>query len=165
MEPSNQIFEILRRHGVPFVAVGGHAVYFHGYERLTEDSDVVWRRTPESEAAILAALTEAKAHWIGNEIDPATRIERIYPVTKAYIHSSHLMMLWTSFGFVDLFDYIPGMPEEDVEQLFATSLEADGIRYASLEFLRKMKKAAGRTKDLADLEHLDKLHPPAPTTE
>ncbi|MDB5357070.1 MAG: hypothetical protein JWN24_3523 [Phycisphaerales bacterium] len=149
-----EILEVLRRHGVPFVIVGGHAVNHYGYRRATEDADVVWLRSADAEQSLLTALTELDAQYIGKEIDPKTRIERTYPVTESFIRSSHLMMLWTKHGFLDLFDYIPGFPTEDVQQLRKSSAEAEGYRYASLEWLRKMKKAAGRTKDLLDLENL-----------
>jgi hypothetical protein len=149
-----ELLDLLRRHGIPFVTIGGHAVYFHGYERLTEDTDVVWMRSPQTEESLLKALTEVDARYIGKDIDPATGIERTYPVTLPFLQTSHLMMLWTKHGFLDLFDYIPGFPAEDVRQLLDSSVEADGIRYASLDWLRKMKRASGRAKDLLDLENL-----------
>jgi hypothetical protein len=154
MPPDVRLLDLLRRHDVPFVAVGGHAVNIHGYRRATEDTDVVWLRSPETEQTLLAALTEIDARWIGKEIDPATGIERTYPVTLAFIQSSSLMMLWTASGFFDLFDYVPGIPNESAQSLYASSMEADGFRFASLEHLRKMKLASGRTKDLLDLENL-----------
>ncbi|HET6252304.1 MAG TPA: hypothetical protein VFE47_31750 [Tepidisphaeraceae bacterium] len=154
MTPDATIFEVFRRHGVAFIVIGGHAVYFHGYERLTEDTDIIWLRTPSAEAALLSALTEIEACYIGKEIDPSTGLERLYPVSLSYIRASHLMMLWTRHGFVDIFDYIPGFPNEDVRQIFSTSLAAHGYGYPSLEWLRKMKKASGRSKDMLDLENL-----------
>jgi hypothetical protein len=44
-----ELFDLLRRHGVDFVIVGGHAVNVHGYRRATEDIDIVWIRSPETE--------------------------------------------------------------------------------------------------------------------
>jgi hypothetical protein len=154
-----RIFATLRKHGVPFVIIGGHAVFRHGYRRTTADVDLVWLRSPASAIALLAALQELQAAWIGKEIDPATGIERTYPVSAAFIDREHLMMLWTPHGPLDLFDYIPGLPSEDVEQLFKTGVEGDGLTFSSLSWLRKMKRASGRTRDLADLEELAKLHP------
>jgi hypothetical protein len=139
---------------VPFVIIGGHAVNFHGYVRSNEVADLVWLRSRESEATLLSALTQASARYIGNEIDATTRIERTHEVTREFIATSHLMMLWTGSGFVDLFDYIPGSPEVDVGELFKTSVTADGLQYASLEWLRRMKQTAGRAKDKLDLENL-----------
>ena len=154
MPPEIELTDALQRRGVQFVIVGGHAVNVHGYVRLTEDLDVVWVRSRESEIALLGALTSIDAKYIGKDIDPTTRIERAHAVTLPFIQVSHLMMLWTSQGFLDLFDYIPGFPDEDPTQLLATSIEVGGRRFASLDWLRKMKTAAGRAKDLLDLENL-----------
>lgn len=147
--------KLLARHEVPFVIVGGHAVIFHGHRRATEDVDVVWKRSRDAETKLLAALTEAEACWLSNEIDPKTGIEKTVPVTLAFIRAEHLMMLWSKYGFIDLFDYIPGHPAEDVEALFSSSIESEGLRYTSLDWLKRMKRAAGRTKDKLDLEQLD----------
>jgi hypothetical protein len=152
--PDQEILEALRRHGVPFLIIGGHAVNFHGYSRTTEDLDVIWLRTGESETLLLNALTEIDAQYIGNDIDPATGIERTYPVSASFIRITHLMMLWTRHGFLDLFDYVPGFPKEDVNQLFQSSVQAGNNRFTSLDWLRKMKRASGRSKDLLDLENL-----------
>ena len=151
------IFAALVRHAVPFIVVGGHAVNFHGHPRGTEDVDVVWLRSPASEAALLAALTELNAVYIGDSIDPATGIERTYPVTATYIRVEHLMMLWTDAGYLDLFDYIPGDPLADVRQLFETAVEGRGMRFASIAWLTHMKTAAGRSKDLDDLREIAKV--------
>jgi len=149
-----ELLGVLRRHGVPFIIIGGHAVNFHGYGRVTEDTDVVWLRSPQAELILFRALTELDAHYIGKDIDPATGIERTYPVTHVFIRSSPLMMLTTRFGFLDLFDHLPGLPSEDPANLLATSVESEGLRYASLDRLREMKRAADRPKDRLDLENL-----------
>ena len=149
-EPAN-VFEVLARYGVPFVVVVGHAVNYHGYIRATEDHDIVLLRDPKSETALLRACREMNAAWISDEIDPNTGIERLVPVSLEYIQKERLMMLWTDRGYLDVFDYIPGLPDEPVEALFRTSEELDHIRFVSLEWLRKMKKSAGRAKDLDDL--------------
>lgn len=148
--------DVMARHNVPFVVIGAHAVSFHGYLRATEDIDVVIRRSPACESSLLAALTELNACWIGREIDPATQLERLHPVDATYIRSTRLMMLVIDGGFLDIFDFIPGLPDESIDELFRTSIEKNGRRFASLEWLRRMKRASGREKDLRDLENLPK---------
>ena len=74
--------------------------------------------------------------------------------SDAYVRSRHLMMLVTDHGFLDVFDYVPGEPGASVPALFGEAVEHDGTRYASLPWLLRMKRAAGRPKDLSDLEHL-----------
>lgn len=154
MVPDQRLFEVLSRHGVPFVVIGGHAVNVHGLLRATEDTDVLWIRSPEAEGNLLRALHEIDAHFIGSEIDPATGLERLHPVTAGFIRSERLMMLCTSAGFLDLFDYVPGYPDEPAATVWETAVSLDGVRFASLAWLRRMKKAAGRPKDLLDLENL-----------
>jgi len=148
------LIDVLGRHDVPFVIIGGHTVAHHGFVRATEDTDVVFRRTPESELSLLDALAEVNACWIGNEIDPDTGIERTYPVSLPYIRGNRVMMLVTDFGFLDIFDYIPGFPDEPVEQLFDTAAEHEGYKYVSLRWLRAMKAATDRPKDQIDLDNL-----------
>lgn len=145
----------LKQLGVPFVIIGGHAVYAHGYRRNTEDLDLLWLRSAASEAKLLEALTAIGAKWISDEIDPATGIERLVPVTGDFIRANRLMMLVTDVGFVGLFDYVPGCGEAAVEQVLAESIDADGLRLVSLDWLKRMKEAAGRPKDRLDLEELD----------
>ncbi len=154
MSPDLSLFHVLRRHGVPFVIVGGHAVNLHGYRRATEDSDLAWVRSPAAEDALYAALTELDACYIGRDLDPATGLERLHPVSRPYIQANHLMMLWTTGGFLDLFDYVPEHPDVDVERLMESSVEVDGLNVVSLDWLRRMKTVAGRDKDLIDLKNL-----------
>lgn len=148
------IFQLLARAGVPFVIIGGHAVVFHGHVRTTEDADLIFERSEASEAALLEALESIHACWISDERDPATGLERFVPVSASYVRGQHLMMLTTDLGFLDLYDYIPGFPDVPVAEVFADSIELDNLRFVSLHWLRKMKHAAGRHKDLDDLEHL-----------
>jgi hypothetical protein len=148
------IFRVLTQAGVPFVIMGGHAVIFHGYIRTTEDADVVFRRTPATEAALLRALQSLHACWISNEKDPVTRAHRLVPVAESYLKAHHLMMLATDLGFLDLYDYVPGFPDVSVEELFADSVALNELRFVSLAWLRKLKARAARHKDLDDLEHL-----------
>ena len=154
MAPDLRALTVLSQHHVPFVVIGGHAVNAHGVLRATEDTDVVWLRSRESEDKLLRALVETAAHDIGNETDPATGIERTYPVTEAFIRASQLMMLCTTVGFLDLFDYIPGFPHEPARTVWESAIKIDGLRFASLDWLRNMKQASGRPKDLLDLANL-----------
>ena len=159
MENTNpfHLLDVLSNHKVPFVIIGGHAVTYHGYVRATEDTDVVFRRTPASEVALSDALDELNACWIGTKLDPRTGIEQTYPVSLSYIRANRLMLLFTDFGFLDIFDFIPGLPHEPVDQLFDTAEECNGHKYVSLPWLRAMKTAANRPKDQIDLQNLPPL--------
>ena len=153
-----RLIDALRRHEVPFVIIGGHAVSFHGYVRATEDTDIVFVRTPESERQLLGALQEVNACWIGDEVDPQTGLEREHRVTEAYLRSNRLMMLTTDVGYLDIFDYVPGLPEISAAKLLEDAVPTALGSFASLHALRSMKAAAGRPIDCIDLENL----PPVP---
>lgn len=154
MLPDLGVFHVLQRHGVPFVIIGGHAVNLHGYARATEDADAVWLRSEDSEHRLLSALVELDARYLGKQIDPTTGLEKEYPISLAHIRSHHLMMLWTRFGFLDLFDYIPGYPDADVNLITADAVVDGGLQFVSREWIEKLKRASGRPKDLDDLEGL-----------
>ncbi len=141
-------------HDVQFVIIGGHAVNAHGFLRSTEDVDVVWIKDDRSTIKLLQVLEAVNAFWIGNEIDPQTGIERIYPVNLEYIRSRGLMMLGTDHGYIDLFDHVPGVPEITVRELIEQSVTIAGRPYASIPHLRRMKAAIGRPIDLLDLQRL-----------
>lgn len=149
-----RLIDLLLKHEVPFVVIGGHAVTFHGHVRSTEDVDIVFQRTDGSEHCLLNALLAVHAKWIGNEIDPETQLERLHDVTIQYVRSSHVMMVVTDYGYLDIFDFIPGFPGDDVVNLFETAIDTERGKFASLAWLRKMKEASGRAKDKSDLEHL-----------
>jgi hypothetical protein len=63
-------------------------------------------------------------------------------------------MLSSDDPLLDLYDYVPGFPDMPVADVFSDSIELDNLRFVSLRWLRKLKQAAGRHKDLDDLEHL-----------
>jgi hypothetical protein len=109
--------------------------------RATEATDVLWVRSPEAERGLLAALDELDAEYIDTEIDPATGIERPHRVTASFVRSQSLMMLCTNSGCLDLFDSVPGSPGQSVAALLESSPEVDGIRFVSLEWLRRLKAA------------------------
>ena len=153
-KPQFEFFPLLLKHGVPFVVIGGHAVQFHGYQRNTEDVDVLWVRSEDAEMRLLAVLQEANASWISNERDPATGLEKLVPVSIEYIRATHVMMLVSDYGFVDLFDYVPGFPDAGVNAVYDQSILSGQLRYVSLDWLKKMKQAADRPKDRLDLEKL-----------
>jgi hypothetical protein len=149
-----RLIDVLARHDVPLVIIGGHAVTYHGYVRATEDTDVIVQRTRDTDEKLLAALQEVNARWISDETDPDTGIERTVPVSLEYVRATRLMMLVTDFGFLDIFDYVPGFPHHAVDELFSTAANVGGRRFVSLEWLRKLKQASGRPKDQLDLENL-----------
>ncbi len=148
------IIETLKKHEVPFVVIGGLAVIQAGYIRATSDVDILFLRSPKGEAALAAALQEMKAEYITDEKDPLTGLEKGRPVDVKYIHGNHLMMLWTQYGALDIFDYIPGWPDSDPAKVCASAVDCGGVLYASRADTTKMKLKAARPKDIADITEI-----------
>ncbi len=64
------------------------------------------------------------------------------------------MMLGTDLGFLDLFDFIPSLPGESLDDLFTSAVVRAARPFASLSWVRRMKQAADRPQDRIDLENL-----------
>ena len=151
------ILETLKNYKVPFVVIGGYAVNFHGYVRATEDCDIIFLRNSKSEAALFNALNELAACRIGKKIDPKTKLEELIPVDESFIRITNLMMLHTKHGYIDIFDDIPGFPGKNPELLFKDSEKFKGINFVSLKWLKILKKASGRPRDIEDIKNLRTL--------
>lgn len=74
-------------------------------------------------------------------------------------------MAATELGRIDLMQWVPGMDEDAAYAELADDAvtgQAFGVafRVASLRHLRRMKRTAGRPRDLQDLRDLDEAHGP-----
>jgi predicted nucleotidyltransferase len=146
------IFEVLVRHGVDFVVIGGVAVIGHGSQRVTQDVDFVAATDADNLARLEAALHElgaelwgVDAHLLGIDLDAHTLAE------------GGNFTLVTRAGGLDFFNEVPG--GAPYEQVRARSVVADvpggvQIRVAGIDDLLAMKRAAGRPRDLQDIATL-----------
>jgi predicted nucleotidyltransferase len=146
------IFEVLIRHGVDFVAIGGVAVIGHGSTRTTQDVDFVASTDPDNLARLEAALAEldaqlwgVDAHLLGIDLDARTLAE------------GGNFTLVTRAGGLDFFNEVPG--GAPYAQLRARAVPADlgdglQIHIAGIDDLIAMKRAAGRPQDVRDIATL-----------
>ena len=149
--------EILQRLGqakIDVIVIGGHAVIFHGYLRTTEDVDLLFRRSPENDSLLYDVLSSINAFWISEEVDPATGLERTYPVSLPYVREHSMMLLGSDLGYLDLFDFVPGIPDAAFDDVWRDAIFHDGYAYASLDWLKRMKRSANRLQDKLDLKNL-----------
>lgn len=155
--PSNPrlIFEVLVRHGVDFVAIGGWAVIGHGSTRNTLDVDFVAATDPENLRRVEAALAEldaqlwgVDAHLLGIDLD-----------ARALAEGGNFTLV-TRAGGLDFFNEVPGGAPYD--ELRARSVAADlgdglEIRITGVDDLIAMKRAAGRPQDVRDIATLTQI--------
>lgn len=151
----------LNEAGVPFVVVGGLAVNAHGYGRVTQDIDLVVRLTPPHIRATFRALGSLGYQprvpvTADGMADPDQRARWIAEkgMTVLNFHSdAHRETP------VDLFVAEPFVFDTEHERALVEEV-APGVplRIVRLATLLKLKMAAGRPQDLADVAELRALH-------
>ena len=144
---------LLRDAGVEFVVVGGLAATAHGSARLTRDVDVVYARTPQNIAKLIAALQPHAPYLRGAPPGLPFRWD------AETIHRGLNFTLTTTLGSLDLLGEIVGggtyqdiLPESIEIKVFGIS-----CRCLDLDALIRVKRAAGRPKDLEVLAELEAL--------
>jgi hypothetical protein len=148
---ADEILLALADYGVDFVVIGGIAVQTHGYLRGTHDVDIIVRPTTLN----LSRLSEALADLHGELRGGGTlRLTDPHQLRRA-----PLIPLMTRSGPLDIvhIDHVAGSPG-DYERLrqaaISVELEGRSVAVTGLSDLIRMKRAAGRDQDLADIEVL-----------
>lgn len=132
---------------VRFLLVGGHAVAGHGEPRLTEDLDVFVDRSLANARRLRDALVD---FGFGAAV----------PEAKELARPNKVVMLGQKPWRIDVLTDIDGVSFEDawtsrVEAEFA----AKPLYVIGREMLLRNKRAAGRPKDLLDVELLEQHAP------
>jgi predicted nucleotidyltransferase len=147
--------ELLRRLSdaeAEFVVIGGLAVSAWGVIRGTKDVDIVVSPAVENLKRVAEVAVAAGGHvqqgdsLLGSPMSIATALA-----------SGEQVMIETSLGRLDVVQGLDGVPPFEELHERANQAEVLGVPVAvcSLEDLKGMKRAAGRTRDLADLEDLE----------
>ncbi|OGL43543.1 MAG: hypothetical protein A2W05_10040 [Candidatus Schekmanbacteria bacterium RBG_16_38_10] len=134
---------LLKEHKVDFVIIGATAFPVHGYARATLDIDIFLR--PESSNAERAwhALKE-----FGYDV---TDISREDLLSKKILIRQYAVE-------TDLHPFVKGVSFNQIWKNKVKAKFGNTFAYfASLDDLIKMKRAAGRPKDLEDLKFLRKI--------
>jgi predicted nucleotidyltransferase len=147
------LFKLLSGAGVEFILVGGAAATAHGSARLTEDLDLVYRRTEENISRLVRALAPQVPYLRGAPPGlPFTWDERT-------LRNGLNFTLTTKFGALDLLGEITG--GGDYEDLLGYSIRMRlyGVECLclGLERLIHVKRAAGRPKDLEVVAELEAI--------
>ena len=138
--------EVLIRHEVDFIVVGGVAGVLLGAPIATFDIDVVHERSSGNLDRLWGALTELEACYR----DPTGR--HLPPSRDAFAGSGHNLML-TKFGPVDFLGTIGHghAYEELLPESFPVALENFEMRVLNLEALIRIKEETAGDKDRAAL--------------
>jgi hypothetical protein len=147
--------------GVPFIVVGGLAVVAHGYGRQTQHIDIVIRLQPET---VRNAFRGLKSLGYRPRV-PVTADGFADPKQRArWVDEKGMTVL--SFDSerhretpVDIFVSEPFDFDEEYRLALVEELaEGVPVRILRLHALLRLKRAAGRPQDLADIAELGLLH-------
>lgn len=147
-----QLLDVLVRHDVDFILIGAVAAIAQGYPLNTQDLDITPERGAANLERLAVALREIDAHLrIPN--DPSG-IE--FPIEPRFLGSVDSWTLRTPAGDIDLLFAPSGTAGYDDLRRDAVRAELWGheVLVASLVDIIRMKEAAGRPKDLAQLPAL-----------
>lgn len=149
--------ELLRRLAqadIEFVVVGGLALNAWGVVRGTKDVGVVI----EPESGNIKRVAEV-AVAAGGHVQRGESLLGTPPSIAAALANGEQVAIETDLGRLDVVQGLPGVPA--FEELRSRAVEAEilgsTVRICSRDDLRAMKQAAGRTRDLADIEDLDAI--------
>ena len=148
--------EILRRlveRGVDFVVIGGIASVLQGSARNTFDLDICFATDDANLVALGDVLTALSARLKGIDEDVP-----FVPDART-LRQVELLTLVTSLGELDALARPPGAPPYPDLRRNADRYDLGGfnVSVASVDDLIAMKLAAGRAKDLLDVEELEAI--------
>jgi hypothetical protein len=144
--------------GVRYIIIGGFAVNAHGVIRPSKDLDIVPDPDRRNIERLARLLTELEAEQVGvGDLRPEE-----FPAdpTKADdLATGANFRLQTSLGDLDIMQWIAGIEGDPAYAVLAAEAiegDLDGIplRVCGLDHLIAMKRAAGRPRDLDDLQRL-----------
>jgi len=139
------ICELLNKHQVEYIIIGGFAVIYHGYPRSTADLDFWYAPTTENFIRLIAAFQE-------HGVDTSDLKTIVFDPDKTYLRIPAL-------GFRT--EFLPSLP--GFKSFYEVKKRADRIlldevpvSIISYEDLLKNKSTVGRLKDQLDIEELKK---------
>jgi predicted nucleotidyltransferase len=148
------IVEVLQRHEVEYVLIGGFAAFVQGSPILTADVDITPQQEPGNLERLSAALVELEAKIRAAGTEPLPFAHDADSLARAGVWN-----LTTKHGDLDI-SFVPsgtgGYPDL-VRDAVEVELRGTPVKLASLADILRSKDAAGRPKDLRALPVLREL--------
>jgi predicted nucleotidyltransferase len=148
-----QLLAVLNTTGVEYIIIGGVAARAHGSARLTDDLDVSYARNAANLERIVAALAPLRPYLRG--APPGLPFKWSVATLRAGLNFT----LATSAGSIDLLGEIVGggTYENLLPHALTITLFGAQVRLLDLPWLIRVKRAAGRPKDLEVIAELEAL--------
>ncbi len=153
MTQLEQLLSALHEAGVEFIIVGGVAARAHGSSRLTDDIDISYARSPANLARIVTALGPLKPYLRG--APPGLPFDWSVQTLRAGLNFT----LTTTAGPIDLLGEITGGGQYDdlLPHVLTITIFGHDTQLLDLPWLIRVKRAAGRPKDLEVIAELEAL--------
>lgn len=150
----DRMLEVLHRHGIDCVVIGGFAAFLQGSPIPTVDVDVTPRRERGNLGRLCSALTELDARVRAEGVDPLAFSHDADSLGRADVWN-----LTTRFGDLDITFTPAGTRGYDdlVRDAVEVQLRGTPVKLASLADIVRSKGAAGRDKDHRALPVLREL--------
>lgn len=148
------IVRVLQRHEVEFVVIGGIAGQLWGSPTITQDLDICYAREKTNLEHLAAALRELNAKLRGVKEDVPFRLD-----ARTLFNGDSFTFI-TDFGAFDCLATPSGTSGFNDLKQGAEAMPVGGGRkvlVCSVDDLIRMKRAAGRPKDLRAIEELGAL--------
>jgi len=147
-EDVQEFLKLLAAREVRYLIVGGEAVIYHGYARLTGDVDFFFEPFKENAVRLYEALKE---FWAG-DIPGINALEELMEIGL-------ILQFGVPPNRIDLMNQISGVTFHEAwkNRIRKTIKRAGGevpIYFIGLDELIRNKKAIGRPKDMEDLKYL-----------
>jgi len=137
-----EFVELLIKHKVEYLIVGGYAVGVHGHPRFTGDLDVWLKMSTENAAKILSAVNEFG-------------FSSYQLSTEDFLKEGNIIQLGYPPIRIDLLTQIDGVGFDDCyKNKLIVEVSGTGVNFIGYDDLLKNKKASGRHRDFDDLENL-----------
>jgi predicted nucleotidyltransferase len=149
-----KIAEILLRHGVEFLVVGGQAEILMGSPRVTYDTDLCYRRTNENLERLAAALVEINPTLRGAPPDLPIQLD------PAALALGNNYTFDTPLGPLDLLGWLEpvGTYDDLAPKAEYYPVGEITLRTIGLNDLIRIKQHIGRPKDRESLVQLMAIH-------
>ncbi len=137
--------ELLEKHQVEYLLVGGYAVILHGFVRSTGDMDL----------------------WINKTSENYNNLKKVYVDFGSPIFSLEQFLndkfdVWgigVEPSKIEVLTHVDGLIfDVSIKNCKWFNLEKFKVPYIDFDDLIKNKTASGRLKDLADIEQLNRLN-------
>jgi hypothetical protein len=148
-EEHRLILTALIKHNVSFMLIGGYAVNYYGYNRSTGDMDI-WIQPDNGNKEFM--LTALSSLGFDEEGIATIRSWNFTQPQKFYIGNANRP------DKTEFMTHISGIKYSEASSLkIVANMEGINLPLIHYSSLIQNKKSAGRLKDLADIEHLEKI--------